>query len=160
MVIISEADILEVTRQVIDTFLIPDFLQRGHDASGNWKESVSARSEPNKGIITAPRYTGVMIEGRSPNKNQDPQYIRAWVGWYGQAVFDPWIKNKGLNLNPYAVAYKIATEGTKIYREGGSDFLEILKTEEVQKFILDFLSKKAIENTTAIILNDLWKLKD
>lgn len=160
MDIITETDIQEVTRLVIDNFLIPDFLDRGHNASGEWIDSVSGRAEKNRGIISAPRYTGSLIDGRSPNKDQDPESIRKWVMWYAPNIFEPWMQNKGINMNAYAVAYKIAREGTKIYREGGSDFLDVLKTEEVKNFMLDFLSKKAIANATIIIRNDLWRLKD
>lgn len=35
------------------------------------------------------------------------------------AIIGQWIKEKGLNLNSWAVSYKIIHEGTKLHRQGG-----------------------------------------
>ena len=59
----------------------------------------------------APRYAGVMLFGRRPNFNQDPKAIKRFVGFAGSTFLKDWVKNKGLSINPYAVAYKIARKG-------------------------------------------------
>lgn len=160
MEILTENDIREVTQKVIETFVIPDFMQRGHDASGQWVRSLGFRSEGDKGIITGTDYTKYLIDGRGPNKDQNPEAITNWARWYGQNVFANWIQAKGLGLNPYAVAYKIAREGTKIYRDGGSDFLKILETEEVQRFIIENLSATIKVRVVNILRDDLMNLKN
>lgn len=49
------------------------------------------------------------------------------------AVIEQWIKDKGLNLNSWAVSYKIIHKGTRLYRQGGRTDIysnEIPKTIE------------------------------
>lgn len=160
MDLLTENDIKEVTREVVDTFVIPDFMQRGHNASGNWVASVDVRVDGQSGVITGPRYTGALIEGRQPNKDQDPQAIANWARWYGKHVFDPWVQSKGLGLNPYAVAYTIARHGTKLYRDGGdSDFLKILESQEVQDFIMKRIGDKVTVRVVSNLRNKLKELK-
>lgn len=157
--VISLQDIERITYEVIERFVIPDFLERGHNASGDWVANVGVRAELNKGVITGPDYTGTLTDGRGPNKDQDPVAISNWARWYGQNVFQPWSDAKGIGINPYAVAYTIARTGTKIYKEGGSDFLKILQTEEVRKFILDRISSIVIVNVKDILKESIDKLK-
>lgn len=152
---ITQEDIKEVTWDVVNTFVIPDFESRGHDASGEWKRELSIRAESTRGVISGREYTEYLIRGRGPNKNQDPQAIANWARWYGKNVFAQWVENKNLNLNPYQVAYTIARNGTKIYRDGGSDFLKILETEEVQKFIMDRIGEKIKVRVVNILRNEL-----
>jgi len=158
--VISEEEIRQITLEVINKFVIPDFEERGHNASGNWIESIDVRAEHNKGIITGPAYTGALTDGRGPNKNQDPEAIANWAWWYGGNVFKPWSESKGLDLNPYAVAYTIAKRGTKIYREGGSDFLKILETQEVKDYIIQRISFMATANVKLMLKESLQKLKN
>lgn len=148
---LTQEDIEKVTWDVINTFVIPDFDSRDHNASGKWKNTLGVRSETSKGVITGMDYTQFLIDGRKPNKDQSPEALSHFARWAGHYIFKPWIQNKGLNLNPYAVAYIIAKEGTKIHKEGGSDFLEILESKEVQEFIL----KKLGDKITVRVVNDL-----
>ena len=160
MEFLTEEQIREVTWEVINTFLIPDFEARGHNASGQWKENLGVRVEDNESVITGTDYTEYLIRGRGPNVNQDPKAISNWARWYGKNVFSQWTDNKGLGLNPYAVAYTIAREGTKTFREGGSDFLKILESDEVKRFLVERLSifiKVNIQNTLRDSLDKLKK---
>ena len=52
--------------------------------------------------------------GTAPWKNPSDK-----VPYSFHAVIEQWIKDKGLNLNAWAVAYKIIHEGTRLYRQGG-----------------------------------------
>lgn len=153
-----EDEIKKITDEVIQKFVIPDFEKRGHDASGNWLANIGSRVEPNKGIITGTDYTYYLIHGRGPNNDQDPSAINRWVRGFGKNVFAPWIENKGLNLNPYAVAYSIARTGTKTYKEGGSDFLQILESKEVQDYIISRLTEFYINDVKVKLSDSLRKL--
>ena len=156
---ITEEQIRDITWEVINRFVIPDFEARGHNASGKWLDSLSVRAEPNKGVISGTEYTQFLIDGRGPNKDQKPEAINNWARWYGSNVFKPWAESKGLSLNPYAVAYSIARTGTKIYKEGGSDFLKVLESEEVKKYVLDRLGIFIKANINNILRDSLIKLK-
>jgi hypothetical protein len=56
----------------------------------------------------------MMQGGRKPNENQDPKALKAWVGWAGSTFLKAWVKDKGLSISPFAVAWKIAKEGVKV----------------------------------------------
>ena len=76
-------------------------------------------------------------------------------------MFDPWVAAKGLSLNPFAVAYKIAREGTKQYREGGDDdFMKVLESPQVADYLrqrVGFFVRANIANT---LRNDLRALRN
>lgn len=90
----------------------------GLRASGNWSQELDSNQritdqEINIQIL-APRYTGALVDGRSPNRNQSPDSIRAFVGWAGNTWLKDWVESKGVAASPFAVAYKIAREGIKV----------------------------------------------
>lgn len=147
--------------EIIERFLKPEFVSRGHEASGNWQRSLDIRVEvTEKGFsstITGPDYTYWLIYGRGPNKDQRAEAISNWARYYGQNVFDPWAKSKGLQLNPYAVAYKIAREGTREFREGDHSMLDFLEGDELRSFLNERVGSMIGIN----IKNDLLsRLKD
>lgn len=127
---IEQEEIEKVIDDVIRLFLIPKFRELGMPASGEWEENVEARGNE----IWGRDYTEYLVEGRPPNQDQSEEAIRRWVGWAGSTILKDWVSSKGLNINPYAVAYKIAREGTSWY-PNGSDLLEVLESQEVADYI-------------------------
>jgi len=112
---------IQVIRQwtnEVQTDLIENYKRLGLKASGNWANELENRIEVktdgyNIKILAAP-YTGVMTGGRKPNKNQSKEALRKWIGWAGSTIIKDWVKLKGINANPFAIAYKIAREGIKV----------------------------------------------
>lgn len=98
--------------------LIKEYQARGHQASGNWGKNVNTEvRQTGTGYVATiygEAYTGIMETGRLPNKRQDMESLRAWVGWAGSTILKDWAEAKGITLNPYAVAWKIAREGVKV----------------------------------------------
>lgn len=98
--------------------LIDSYNETGRKASGNWEKELESEVRETggkiKGRITGARYTEQLIRGRRPNKNQSPESLQAFVGWAGSTFLKDWVKNKGLSINPYAVARKIATQGIEV----------------------------------------------
>lgn len=127
---ISEAEIERIITDVINLFLIPKFRELGMPASGEWEQNVHARTNE----IWGRDYTEYLVQGRPPNQDQSPERMKAWVGWAGSTILKDWVQAKGLNINPYAVAWKIAREGTEYYPEG-TDLLEVLESQEVTDYI-------------------------
>ena len=88
-----------------------------------------------------------MQNGRRPNKNQDKSALKRWVGWAGSTFLDQWAKDKGLLINPFAVAWKIARKGIPVpnkYNKGGlvSDVITEAKIRELgQKLTLNQVTK-------------------
>lgn len=125
-----------IISEVINLFLIPRFLELNMESSGEWINNVEARGNQ----IWGRDYTEYLVDGRPPNTNQDPQAMKAWVGWAGSTVLNDWVRNKGLNISPYAVAWKIAREGNNYY-PNGTDLLEVLESEEVRDYITERLGR-------------------
>ena len=105
------SEILRTWLEEQKTGIIANYNAKGRKASGRFERETYVQVDTNKGAIMAPRYAGVMPFGRRPNFNQDPKAIKSWVGWAGSTILKDWVQNKGLSINPYAVAYKIARKG-------------------------------------------------
>lgn len=133
---ITSEQIEPIISEVINLFLIPRFLELNMESSGEWINNVEARGNQ----IWGRDYTEYLVDGRPPNTNQDPKAMKAWVGWAGSTVLNDWVRNKGLNINPYAVAWKIAREGNNYY-PNGTDLLEVLDSEEVRDYITERLGR-------------------
>ncbi len=131
---IPQAEIERIVTEVINLFLIPKFRELGMPASGEWEQNVHAKGNE----IWGRDYTEYLALGRGPNNDQSPEALKAWVGWAGSTILAQWVQDKGLNINPYAVAWKIAREGTSYYPEG-TDLLEVLESQEVAEYITDQL---------------------
>lgn len=160
---ITEDQIKEVTFEIIELFLKPDFIQRGHNASGNWMNSLDVRVEVRdngfSSIITAPDYTYYLIFGRGPNKDQSKEGLRHFAGWAGKYIFEPWMRQKGISLNPYAVAYSIARHGTKEYRVGDHSFLNVLEDQQVKNYLNERVGAFISANVADTLRNELQKAK-
>ena len=85
-------------------------------------------------MLGAP-YTGIMETGRKPNEKQDKGSIKAWVGWAGNTFIKDWVNRKGLSINPFAIAYKIAREGIKVpnHYNPGNLISDVITNERIEK---------------------------
>lgn len=132
----TKEEIEPIINEVIYLFLIPKFRELNMDASGEWERNVEARGSE----IWGRDYTEYLVDGRPPNRDQSPEAMKAWVGWAGSTILNEWVNNKGLNINPYAVAWKIAREGNNYYPKG-TDLLEVLNSQEVKDYITESLGR-------------------
>lgn len=130
---ISNEQIQKVMQGVIDNFLIPKFIESGHNASGKFVQSLSADGFDNKGFINGNDYIYFIINGRKPNKDQSPEALNHFMRWAGHYIFKDWVKDKGIDASPYAIAYNVGKFGY----EGDSTLLEILQSPEVQTYVYD-----------------------
>jgi len=121
-----------------------NYERMGLKASGNWgRELDFIKDETNDKLnikFYAPAYTEQLVKGRKPNKSQDKEGLKAWVGWAGSTFLKKWVDDKGLNINPFAVAWKIAREGWQVPNSNNSgklldDVLSFSKVEELAKLI-------------------------
>ncbi len=98
--------------------LIKNYKALGLRASGKWAESLDEFNDKTpegfKFGILGEQYTGALESGRKPNSNQDEESLKGWVGWAGSTFLKDWVDDKDLDINPYAVAWKIALEGWRV----------------------------------------------
>jgi hypothetical protein len=86
-------------------------------ASGDFGRSLELKVDESQGLkitFLGNRQIEMMTSGRAANKNQSPEKLRAFVGWAGSTIFAEWVKNKGLSISPFAVAWKVARDGVKV----------------------------------------------
>ncbi len=141
---LSQSDIIETMDFIVDEILIPHFLELGLNATGEWINALNTRADGDVGIINGRQYTEQLVYGRRPNSDTSHDAIRRWA--YGMANYNPefkaWLNVRGLSDYGFQVAYKIAREGTEIYKEGGTNLLEILETPSAQRKIEVYLEGK------------------
>lgn len=108
--------------------IIANHRNAGQVASGKTIASMRVNVDGDTGELVGRKQFWNLETGTAPWKNATNR-----VPYSFQAVIEQWIKDKGLNLNSWAVAYKIIHEGTKLYRQGGRNDIysnEIPKTIE------------------------------
>jgi len=108
--------IADIVRQYADKAvkdLIKSYQDKGLRASGKYArelKSIVTKSGTKTNLkITGPLEAYFMEHGRAPNKVQDHQAVKN-LGWHLQQ----WVKDKGIDVNPYAAAHKIVHEGIQV----------------------------------------------
>ena len=114
----SEKTLIQAWINSTEKDLVANYNRLGLKASGNWPSTLRSEIKERTGGFTVTmygaNYTGVMESGRKPNSKQDPESLRAWVGWAGSTFLKKWVQDKGLSVSPFAVAWKIARQGIQV----------------------------------------------
>lgn len=136
-------ELVEDWTKKIENDLIENYNRIGLKASGNWEKELESQVKISPKSINirflGSSYTGVLTQGRKPNKNQEPSKLRAWVGWAGSTFLKDWVNQKNISANPFAVAYKIAREGIKVpnSHNPGTLVSDAINDSSIQKLIDD-----------------------
>ena len=98
-----------------------DYISLGLKASGGFGESLRVDTKREGSHIIGTLYGAKqaywMEHGRQPNKKK----TKGAVVFLGK-ILEKWVQDKGINVNPYAAAYKIVHEGIQVpnrYNKGG-----------------------------------------
>src|SRR5690606_22373253 len=132
----ADEEIKRTMDWVVDTILIPHFLSLGLDATGEWRQSLNVRAEGSIGIINGRKYTEQLVWGRRPGNRPPIAPLERW------AQIKLGLSGRDALGAAFAIANKIAKEGTEIYKEGGTDLLEILERPETLQRINAFLGEQ------------------
>ena len=127
---ISDEAIIQTMQGVIDKFLNPKFISLGMNATGQWLNSLEAKAVNGHGEIWGMDYTYWLAHGRKPG-TMPP--VSALIPWVNAKLG---IGGKEAIGIAWAVATKIKNEGTSYYPDG-TDLLEILNSDEVNKYVQD-----------------------
>lgn len=155
MEFLSNQEIERILSGLVRDVLIPKFISLGMNASGEWIRSIEVRGNE----IWGRDYTRYLTDGRGANKDQDPEKLHKWVGYYGSTIFAKWVKDKGLSINPYAVAYKVARSGNRYFPEG-TDLLKVLRSEQTTRYLEDKLREVMIPNYEDFLVEIVQPLKN
>jgi hypothetical protein len=122
-----------------------NYKRLGLKASGGWPKQLEQFQEVSAGRIRAgmlgANYTQWIENGRGPNRDQSKEGLKAWVGWAGSTFLKQWVKDKKINISPFAVAWKIALRGWKVpnqHNAGGlvSDVITKDRIQELNRALI------------------------
>lgn len=148
------ADIVETYFNKTIKDLIKNYDDLGLRASGRYanqlKVIITKSGTKINAKITGPVESYFMEQGRGPNKDTSHQAVKN-LGWHLQE----WVKDKGIDVNPYAAAHKIVNEGITVpnqHNRGGvisdiindnwfKDLNELLRFDVVQNIKSDVLKQ-------------------
>ena len=126
----------ETMQWIVSDILIPHFMGLGLNASGEWVQNLNTRVEGDVGIINGRKYTDQLVWGRKPGKRPPISALEKWVqiklGLSGKQALGA----------AFAIANKIAREGTEIYKNNGTDLLEVLDKPENIRRINEYLGNR------------------
>ena len=127
--VLNDENINRIMTEVASRFLIPKFLELGMNASGEWVDSIETTAANNVGKIRGRDYSEFLQNGRKPGKMPPIAPIERWVqvklGLSGNEA-------KGA---AFAIAKKIAAEGTEYHKQGGTDLLDVLDSPECLEYV-------------------------
>ena len=103
--------------------LIDKYRSMGLKASGAFEDGLTIENGDMSTAIWTVPHTWFMVNGRNKNYNQDEKAIKKWVGWAGSTFLKKWVDEKGLDISPFAVAYKIARQGIRVPNENNDGTL-------------------------------------
>ena len=139
----SEKSLIQAWIKDTETSLIANYNRMGLKASGNWpstlRSEITERTGGFRVTMLGAAYTGVMESGRKPNPNQNAESLKAWVGWAGSTFLKKWVQDKGINANPYAVAWKIARQGITVPNRfnAGGVVSDVITRERIGELVRD-----------------------
>lgn len=140
--------IIETMQGVIDNFLKPKFIELGMNATGQWLNSLEARSINGNGEIWGMDYTYWLANGRRPGTGPAVSALMPWV----TAKFG--IGGNEARSIAFAVAQKIKNEGTEYYPDG-TDLLNVLYSKEVANYIYSQLREGFTVEINKILIKQL-----
>lgn len=145
---IPDEEIIRIMQGVIDNYLKPKFIELGMNATGQWLNTLEARSNNGVGEIWGQDYTYWLANGRKPG-NAPP--VSALI---------PWVTAKfGLGGNEaksiaFAISQKIKKEGTEYYPDG-TDLLTVLNSDEVKNYIYSELGQAVNVQINNILIKQI-----
>ena len=134
--------------------LVASYLEKGLKASGRYEKGLSYAVEDTghsiKAYMESEHHVWYMEEGRRPNKQKTAKQARS-LGH----ILEQWVKDKGIDVNPYAAAWKIVREGITVpNRFNPGDVVEDVVTNEW----FDGLVAQMNDNYIRIITTEVERL--
>lgn len=152
--VLSENDILNTMNFIVDSILKPHFMELGLNASGEWLNNVSTRVEGDTGIISGRQYTEQLVYGRRPGLAPPISALERW------AQVKLGLQGEQARSAAFAISKKIAREGTEIYKQGGTDLLEILNAPRSLQMIQEYLQNQfraSVQNYLEREIQEAWQ---
>lgn len=133
--------------------LIKRHNELGMKASGKWEKGLEVNATKHKSTLLGEHYTYQLVNGRKNGKFPPRENI------------EQWIRDKGIqselkvSILAFLIARKIAKEGTKYFRQGGTDLIDSVITPERIQSILDKISHVSVTDFTHMARQTFKQLK-
>lgn len=135
--------------------LIDKYNSLGMRSSGNWANELAYETTEHSATLWGASYTEQLINGRSPGKQPPRQDIEQWIISKG---IQPLNAKMSISSLAFLIARKIAREGTKYFKQGGTDLISAILTAERVQSILDRVTEfnvSAFSTRIEAILKDI-----
>ncbi|WP_295651689.1 hypothetical protein [uncultured Mucilaginibacter sp.] len=134
----------DIKNQIIDAAT-----QKGLSASGKTLASLEVVPTDNGYELQADSSIYFMEHGRGPTSTNavagNPNLVQ---------IIQEWLEDKGLDINPYAVAKTIHKNGTKLFRAvGNSGVLSVPLNLDALDQVFDGISDQYLQNATNQLFN-------
>lgn len=150
----NQLDILKKEFDKLSSELTDRHNELGMRASGNWVQEKIVEATESGTVVSAriigEKYTEQLQFGRKPGKFPPIASIEQWINDKGIV---PDIPVRSL---AFLIARKIANEGTKYFKQGGTDLIDSVVTADRIDSIID---KVGIINVDAIVSGMVKELK-
>lgn len=143
-------NILKTELESIKADLIEKHKELGMEASGDWVNSIEVKTNKLHGQIEANDYSWYLQHGRKPGKMPPIKAIEKWINDKGIVPLE---KNLKISSLAFLIARKIKEEGTKYHKQGGTDLIDSVVTEERIQSIIDKISYVHITKFKSQIIN-------
>lgn len=120
--------------ELIKKELADKHIELGMKSSGKWQSSLQVESGNEFGRVIGEPYTEQLVDGRKPGKFPPIQAIEQWI--IDKGIIANIEGNIKISSLAFLIARKIAREGTKYFKQGGTDLVDAVFTpQRVQKII-------------------------
>lgn len=117
-------DLLRKELEEIVKDLQKKHIELGQKASGQWLDTIEIHVQSGRGVILAQDYTKYLTKGRKAGKRPPINPLEDWVN------NKLGITGKDARSVAFAIAFKIGKEGTEIHKQGGTDLVDGVITDE------------------------------
>lgn len=135
--------------------LIDKHSSLGMRASGKWANELVFETTEHSATLWGAAYTEQLINGRAPGRFPPIKDIEQWIIAKG---ITPLNNKMSISSLAFLIARKIAREGTKYFKQGGTDLVSAIITPERVQQILDKVTEfnvSAFSTRIEAILKDL-----
>ena len=151
-------DIFRSEIEKLRTDLIKKYNDLGMRASGEWEKQLDTVIEITESNIKATffglDYTEYLVKGRTPGKFPPMGVIRKWIDDKGITPYDNITKDQ----LAFLIARKISREGTRYFKQGGTDLIDAVITMERVREIAEIVGRSLLTTFTFEINENLKRI--
>lgn len=134
-------DALLTELEVLSSDFIRKYDELGMRATGEWAESIEIQMREYGGDILGKDYTQYLTNGRASGGMPPISNLEKWVA----AKFG-YTDQKQIKSTAFAIAKKIQKEGTEYHKQGGTDLIDGVLTQEREQEITDSVGNVVLTN--------------